>query len=501
MRSALLRLATARLGAAEAEASCCRWAAAFAAATTTSLSPPSIAHRCPSSPSSTSTPSSFSTSTSSSASSPPRNHRRTTNSPSSSSSRPVPPSKFMHDVFARARARPQRILLNEPGDPRVLAAAAALAERGLCVPVLLGSRPAIAAFAGELAQTLLQREKEEKGTSNNGRSSSGRRKKSDSEEEDGVEALPADQRFLRGLDKCEIIDPFRAEEVGELTARYADELARARAHKGMTVAAARELLRPEGHGRGSRVPNASIHFATMMLRSGDAGGLLSGAAHTTLETVRPSLQLLTRRPHRGGGEEDGEAGKKSGGAGEAAVAAAPPGLVSSLFFMCLPRGVVAFADCALNVAPSPSELARIALDSASTARAFGLVPPRVALLSYSTRGSGRGPGPDAAAAAAEAARRAAPPGGEGVFVDGPLQYDAAVSPSVGKRKRKKERKTARKTGTDVCFPLPLFFPSLHFFYRESPTVFLFFLSSPKISSRTTTTTTTTKHHDDHQQPP
>lgn len=382
----------------------------------------------------------------------------------------------MHDVFARARASPQRILLNEPGDPRVLAAAAALAERGLCVPVLLGSRPAIAAFAGELAGTLLQREKE---ASNNGRNNSNgksRRKKSsssDSEEED-VEALPADRRFLRGLEKCEIIDPLRAEEVGELTARYADELARARAHKGMTLAAARELLRPEEHGR--RVPNASIHFATMMLRSGDAGGLLSGAAHTTLETVRPALQLLTRRPHgeRGGEEEDGGGGakmKKSGaggaaGAGEAAVAeAAPPGLVSSLFFMCLPRGVVAFADCALNVSPTPAELARIALDSASTARAFGLSPPRVALLSYSTRGSGRGAGP---AAAAEAARRAAP---EGVFVDGPLQYDAAVSPSVGKERRERERK---KEFVFSCF-------------------FSFHSSSP------TTTTTTTKHHHQQQQ--
>ena len=358
----------------------------------------------------------------------------------------------MHDVFARASARPQRILLNEPGDPRVLAAAATLAERGLCLPVLLGSRPAIGSFARELAADLLQREKEEKRASGNNRSSNGNRKRkssngshrrnsSDEEnDDDDVELLPADQRFLRGLQKCEIIDPFRAEEVGELTARYADELARARAHKGMTLAAARELLRPEEH-RG-KVPNASIHFATMMLRSGDAGGLLSGAAHTTLETVRPALQLLTRRRRQGDGGGGAEEKKSSSGTEETTIAA-PPGLVSSLFFMCLPRGVVAFADCALNVSPTPSELARIALDSASTARAFGLSPPRVALLSYSTRGSGRGAGPDAAAAAAEAARRAAP---EGVFVDGPLQYDAAVSPSVGEcvRERKREREEKRE---------------------------------------------------------
>lgn len=165
----------------------------------------------------------------------------------------------------------------------------------------------------------------------------------------------------------------------------------------------------------------------MMLRSGDAGGCLSGAAHTTLETVRPALQLLRRQG------EAKEPGTTTTTATEttaaAAIAAAPPGLVSSLFFMCLPRGVVAFADCALNVSPTPSELARIALDSASTAKAFGLTPPRVALLSYSTRGSGRGAGPDAVAAGADAARSAAP---EGVFVDGPLQYDASVSPSVGK---------------------------------------------------------------------
>lgn len=301
------------------------------------------------------------------------------------------------------------------------------------------------------------REGREGGANRNGRrrsSSNSRKKRSeDGDREEELEALPADRRFLLGLSRCEIIDPFRDEEVGELTRRYADELARAREHKGMTLASAAELLQPE-KDRG-RVPNASIYFATMMLRSGDAGGLLSGAAHTTLETVRPALQLLTRRREREGGEE---AAGKSGGGAETTTEAAPPGLVSSLFFMCLPHGVVAFADCALNVSPNPSELARIALDSAATAGNFGLTPPRVALLSYSTRGSGKGAGPDAAAAAAVAARQAAP---EGVFVDGPLQYDASVSPSVGERKKKffefffssRERRVDEKS--PVPFPSPL----------------------------------------------
>lgn len=333
----------------------------------------------------------------------------------------------MADVFARASANPQRILMNEPGDPRVLAAAATLAERGLCLPVLLGSRSAIYSFSQELARKLLQREKEEEENGSNGRKRKGNGNGTRSSKSSGfegeeleVEALPADLRFLRGLSKCEILDPLCSEEVDELSRRYAHELAEARKHKGMTLEMAKELLKPEGENRGGGVPNASIHFATMMLRSGDAGGLLSGAAHTTLETVRPALQLLTRKQQQQQQEEERE--------GSEGTKIAPPGLVSSLFFMCLPRGVVAFADCALNVSPNPSELARIALDSAATARNFGLTPPRVALLSYSTRGSGRGAGPDAAAAAAEAARRAAP---EGVFVDGPLQYDASVSPSVG----------------------------------------------------------------------
>jgi phosphotransacetylase len=446
MRSALSRLAAARLGATEAEAPW-RWAAAASAAATkisASSPPPSIAD-------STGHRRALSSSSLASASSPSPSPR---DRDDRSSSRPVSPSQFMHDIFARAAASPQRILLNEPGDPRVLRAAAALAERGLCLPVLLGSRPAIRSLAAELAATLLQREKQEgKGAGDGGRTPSGgggRKKGSGpwstpspcptgAADIDDVEALPADRRFLRGLSKCEIIDPFRDEEVGELTRKYADGLARARAHRGMTLARARELLLPGGEGEaaaGGRVPGASIHFATMMLRSGDAGGLLSGAAHTTLETVRPALQLLTRRRR---GEEGDEGGAKGGGRASetATTGVAPPGLVSSLFFMCLPRGVVAFADCALNVSPTPSELARIALDSASTAKAFGLSPPRVALLSYSTRGSGRGAGPDAAAAAAEAARRVAP---EGVFVDGPLQYDASVSPSVGERKRKEEKK-------------------------------------------------------------
>ena len=156
--------------------------------------------------------------------------------------------------------------------PARAAAAAALAERGLCLPVLLGSRPAIRSLATELAATLLQREKQEgKRAGDGGRTPSGGggRKKGSGPWStpspcpagaagiDDVEALPADRRFLRGLSKCEIIDPFRDEEVGELTRKYADGLARARAHRGMTLARARELLLPGGEGEaaaGGRVP-------------------------------------------------------------------------------------------------------------------------------------------------------------------------------------------------------------------------------------------------------
>ena len=138
----------------------------------------------------------------------------------------------------------------------------------------------------------------------------------------------------------------------------------------------------------------------MMVAAGDADGMVSGAINTTAATIRPGMQVL--KP--AGGEK---------------------ALVSSVFFMCLPDRVLVYGDCAVNVNPTAAELAQIAAASADTAAAFG-VEPRVALLSYSTLGSGSGPDVAKVTEAAALVRKARPD----LKVEGPIQYDAAIDPEV-----------------------------------------------------------------------
>lgn len=141
----------------------------------------------------------------------------------------------------------------------------------------------------------------------------------------------------------------------------------------------------------------------MMLRQGEVDGLVCGAAHITAATVRPALQILGTSP--------------------------ACRLVSSVFFMCLPDEVVVYADCAINPQPSADDLADIAIQSAASARAFG-IEPRVAMISFSTGISGTGTNVDKVAHATRIVREREP----GLAVDGPLQYDAAIA-SVGQAKR------------------------------------------------------------------
>jgi len=147
-----------------------------------------------------------------------------------------------------------------------------------------------------------------------------------------------------------------------------------------------------------------VTVGTMMVKLGEADGLVSGAVHTTASTVRPALQILGPKPgvH----------------------------LVSSIFFMCLPDQVVIYGDCAVNPDPDADDLAEIAISSAASARAFG-IEPRVAMISYSTGTSGTGADVDKVAEATRIVRRREP----GLPVDGPLQYDAAAIASVGQAKR------------------------------------------------------------------
>ncbi len=185
----------------------------------------------------------------------------------------------------------------------------------------------------------------------------------------------------------EIIDP---EAIAE---QYVAPLTALRAHKGWTEDVARERLLTD-----------PITVGTMMVQTGEVAGLVAGAEHTTAHTVRPALQIL------------GTAGDSS--------------LVSSVFFMCLPDEVLVYGDCAINTNPTAEQLADIAIQSAGSAAAFG-IEPRVAMISFSTGESGSGRDVEKVVEATRLVRERRPD----LAVDGPLQYDAAASRSVGKSKR------------------------------------------------------------------
>ena len=162
-------------------------------------------------------------------------------------------------------------------------------------------------------------------------------------------------------------------------------------------------------GKGLNAPMAAaqledtVVLGTMMLALDEVDGLVSGAINTTANTIRPALQLIKTAP----GYQ----------------------LVSSIFFMLLPDQVLVYGDCAVNPDPSAAELAEIALQSAASASAFG-IPPRVAMLSYSTGDSGSGEEVEKVREATRLAKARQPE----LLLDGPLQYDAAAIASVGRQK-------------------------------------------------------------------
>ena len=147
----------------------------------------------------------------------------------------------------------------------------------------------------------------------------------------------------------------------------------------------------------------TVYLGTMMLQVGDVDGLVSGAVHTTADTIRPAFQLIKTAPEYS--------------------------LVSSVFFMLLPEQVVVYGDCAVNPNPTAEQLAEIAIQSAESAKSFG-IDPKVALISYSTMNSGSGEDVETVKSALQIVREKAP----NLKVDGPLQFDAASVPSVGKQK-------------------------------------------------------------------
>lgn len=249
---------------------------------------------------------------------------------------------FEHWLLARAKEHRAHIVLPEGDDDRILTAAHQLLEQDICELTILGAPAQVLAKAHEL-----------------------------------------------GLDLSEanISDPLtdpRAEE-------FAEEFYELRKSKGMTLEEARETMKDISY------------YATMMIHKGLADGMVSGAAHTTAHTIKPSFQIVKTKPGTS--------------------------VVSSIFLMVLRRRLWAFGDCAVNPNPTAEQLAEIAVNSAHTAAQFGL-EPRVAILSYSTGTSGTGPDVDRALEAVRLAQETDPE----LLVDGPLQFDAAVDPGVAAKK-------------------------------------------------------------------
>ena len=173
--------------------------------------------------------------------------------------------------------------------------------------------------------------------------------------------------------------------------RYIAPMVEFRKHKGLTEDMAEAMLED------------NVVLGTMMVAMDEADGLVSGAIHTTANTVRPALQLIKTHDNAK--------------------------VVSSVFFMLLPEQVLVYGDCAINPDPNAEELADIAIQSAESAEAFG-IEPVVAMISYSTGESGSGQDVDKVREATRIARERRPD----LLIDGPLQYDAAAIESVGKSK-------------------------------------------------------------------
>ncbi|NBM19116.1 phosphate acetyltransferase [Streptomyces sp. GC420] len=200
------------------------------------------------------------------------------------------------------------------------------------------------------------------------------------------------------LSGAQIIDP----QTSPLRELFAERYAGLRAHKGVSVELAHDIVADVSY------------FGTLMVQEGLADGMVSGAAHSTAATIRPAFEIIKTAP------------------GAA--------IVSSVFFMCLADRVLVYGDCAVNPDPNAEQLADIAVQSASTAAQFG-VEPRIAMLSYSTGTSGSGADVDKVRRATEIVRAQRPD----LLIEGPIQYDAAVEPTVAATKLPESEVAGRAT--------------------------------------------------------
>ncbi|WP_448712285.1 phosphate acetyltransferase [Microbacterium profundi] len=257
-------------------------------------------------------------------------------------SRVVTPLMFEYGLIERARADRKRIVLPEGDDDRILRAAASLIARDVADLTILGDESEIRARATGL----------------------------------GID-----------IGAAQIISPTDPSYIE----RFAEEYARLRVHKGVTLSQAADTVTDVSY------------FGTLMVHLGLADGMVSGANHTTAHTIRPSFEIIKTRP----GVE----------------------VVSSVFLMALADRVLVYGDCAVIPDPTSTQLADIAISSAETAQQFG-IEPRVAMLSYSTGESGTGADVDKVREATALVRERAPE----LPVDGPIQYDAAADAAVAKAK-------------------------------------------------------------------
>ncbi len=254
----------------------------------------------------------------------------------------VTPLMFEYDLLDRARSDRRRVVLPEGDDERVLRAADTLLRRGVAELILLGDETQVRAKATRL----------------------------------GVD-----------VDEAQVFDPHDPALRGRAALKYAQ----LRAHKGVTPEMARDVVLDVSY------------FGAMMMVLDLADGMVSGAAHTTADTIRPAFEVVKA--------QEGVS------------------VVSSVFFMALADRVLVYGDCAVNPDPTAEQLADIAISSAGTAAHFG-IEPRIAMLSYSTGESGAGADVHKVRMATALVRERRPD----LSVEGPIQYDAAVDGSVARTK-------------------------------------------------------------------
>ncbi|WP_309053920.1 phosphate acetyltransferase [Streptomyces sp.] len=254
----------------------------------------------------------------------------------------VTPMMFEHELLEQARADRRRVVLPEGTEERVLRAADVLIRRDVCDLTLLGDVETIRRKAADLSVN---------------------------------------------LGDTQLIDP----QASELRDAFAEKYAALRAHKGVSVELAYDVVSDVNY------------FGTLMVQEGLADGMVSGSVHSTAATIRPAFEIIKTKPDAS--------------------------IVSSVFFMCLADKVLVYGDCAVNPDPDAEQLADIAVQSAATAARFG-VEPRIAMLSYSTGTSGSGADVDKVREATKLVRESRPD----LRIEGPIQYDAAVEPSVAATK-------------------------------------------------------------------